>query len=814
MKKKFTSLIVALALAMSALSGCGGGASDDVTWWTTDGATKYMQNRVYEDEPGRTVSIEMAKDEYEGAQLIVRAEKGISSYTLEVSDLYSDEGKIPGENIAIYVEKYAKINKKSNTLAEFAYEDYIPDALIPIEKIVEYGENRIEAGKNQGFYIEVRTEEGTPAGSYRGHLSLTLGENTEQVPVEVTVWDFAVEPQTNVMNYWGNFNWSEWGSSELDSSEEMATSYFEFMLQYRMNSELPFSGIGGPERYVELLRKYYHADGFSAYRFHYEYNVCLYRGMRSYFDCAVLKEYLTAVVKASLEDRTNYLDKAYFYFLSIVDEPSSAEAFTKCEEISRVYDAVLRDLNTELKTEFCGSEDYGYYVDTVEETLLSMPNLLTYSDIAHYRAAQNADIEHFDDCLMVQIYDDEKVRREQEGETFWFYTCTEPHNPYPTTQLDDYAVNTRLLGWILKAYGAQGYLNWMASLHSNPNGYVYYDPYTHATIGDGGWSNGDGFVIYPGKPYGIDGPLPSLRAVAFRDAMEDYSYLDTFEKEYESRGLDAGQAQQLFFERLFDGTKVKIQGSEPFNVVRRELAQAIENVDTDDILYESVEIADDRAEVAFAVNPHVEEVRYKGKTLTSAGGKFTVTVDLKETSVLTLDLVTAGGTKTVEKVLCGEYLLLDSCESVQDTRLKCNTYSAIEGNTDAAYAMSGNSLKVTLQGKNELISTYTPNIYLEVKNINGGNLSEVDSLTLNIYSTYGEEMYFSVTGFDGKSETLISGFYLKQGWNRVVISGISNHADKNFERITFKTENFYEPGGRVLYVDEISCLKTLDGVKL
>lgn len=814
MKKKIASLCIAVALALPALSGCAGGTSGGVTWWTTDAATKYMQNREYENEPGKTLSIEMAKDEYEGAQLIVRAEKDVSSYSVEVSDLYSDKGKIDKDDISVYVEKYAKINKKSNTLPDFAYEDYIPDALIPIEKIAEYGEDRIEAGNNQGFYIEVQTDEGTPAGDYRGYLTLTADGSTEQVPVSVTVWDFTVEPQTNVMNYWGNFNWSEWGSSqELDSGEEMAASYFEFMLRYRMNSELPFSGIGGPERYVELLRKYYHADGFSSYRFHYEYNVCLYRGMRSYFDCAVLKEYLTAVVKASLEDRTNYLDKAYFYFLSIIDEPSSAEAFAKCEEISRVYDAVLRDLNTELKTMLCGSEDYGYYIETVEETLLSMPNLLTYSDIAYYQAAQNADIEHFDDCLMVQIYDDEKVRREHEGETFWFYTCTEPHNPYPTTQLDDYAVNTRLLGWLLKAYGVQGYLNWMASLHSNPNGYVYYDPYTHATIGDGGWSNGDGFVIYPGKSYGIEGPLPSLRAVAFRDAMEDYSYLDTFEAEYDGRGLDGEQALQIFFDRLFDGSKVKIQGSQPFNAVRRELAQAIESAGSDDILYESVTVADDEVAVVFAVNPHVKEVLYKGAALTAAGGKFTVSVDLRETSVLVLDLVTEEGTKTVERALCGEYILLDACESAADTLLKCNTYSAIEINADAAYTMSGNSLKVTLQGKNEPISSYTPNIYIEVKNINGGELADVDLLTLNIYSTYGEEMYFSVTGFDGKSETLIAGFYLQQGWNRVVVSGISNYAGKNFERISFKTENFYEPGGRVIYVDEISCLKTIDEVE-
>ena len=75
MKKKIASLCIAVALALPVLIGCAGGTSAGVTWWTADAATKYMQNREYENEPGKTLSIEMAKDEYEGAQLIIRAEK-------------------------------------------------------------------------------------------------------------------------------------------------------------------------------------------------------------------------------------------------------------------------------------------------------------------------------------------------------------------------------------------------------------------------------------------------------------------------------------------------------------------------------------------------------------------------------------------------------------------------------------------------------------------------------------------------------------------------------------------------------------------
>ena len=42
-----------------------------------------------------------------------------------------------------------------------------PDALLPIEKAVEYGENNIASGNNQGVYLTFNVPVGQEAGTIR-----------------------------------------------------------------------------------------------------------------------------------------------------------------------------------------------------------------------------------------------------------------------------------------------------------------------------------------------------------------------------------------------------------------------------------------------------------------------------------------------------------------------------------------------------------------------------------------------------------------------------------------------------------------------
>ena len=42
--------------------------------------------------------------------------------------------------------------------------------------------------------------------------------------------------------------------------------------------------------------------------------------------------------------------------------------------------------------------------------------------------------------------------------------------------------------------------------------------------------NGEGTIVYPARPAGYDGIVPSLRLKALRDSIEDYEYLAILER--------------------------------------------------------------------------------------------------------------------------------------------------------------------------------------------------------------------------------------------------------------------------------------------
>ncbi|MGN1078512.1 MAG: glycoside hydrolase domain-containing protein, partial [Candidatus Gallimonas sp.] len=132
----------------------------------------------------------MAKNEYESMQLMVTPETDIDSFTLETSDLSGPgNATISKEKIEVYNEFYVYIQKGTAPDTKRA-PGWYPDALIPQDLSVEYGENGIAEGDNQGIWITIKTEKDTPAGTYTGTFKLKIDDKSREIPVTVEVWDF------------------------------------------------------------------------------------------------------------------------------------------------------------------------------------------------------------------------------------------------------------------------------------------------------------------------------------------------------------------------------------------------------------------------------------------------------------------------------------------------------------------------------------------------------------------------------------------------------------------------------------------------
>lgn len=83
--------------------------------------------------------------------------------------------------------------------------------------------------------------------------------------------------------------------------------------------------------------------------------------------------------------------------------------------------------------------------------------------------------------------------------------------------------------------------------------------------------SGDGSLLYPGKPVGIDGPVASQRLAVIRDGIEDYDYLCLAEE------LLGERAAMGYVRRLAKSLTAYELDPWKLETVRRDLGKAIES---------------------------------------------------------------------------------------------------------------------------------------------------------------------------------------------------------------------------------------------
>jgi hypothetical protein len=113
-------------------------------------------------------------------------------------------------------------------------------------------------------------------------------------------------------------------------------------------------------------------------------------------------------------------------------------------------------------------------------------------------------------------------------EPVWAYTALCQEAPTPWWHIDWPLLNYRVPAWIAWQTSITGLLYWGGMAYWNQVDDPWTDAWTYGH-GKGGQMgtvyNGEGTLVYPGRPCGFDGVVPSLRLKALRDGIEDYEYL-------------------------------------------------------------------------------------------------------------------------------------------------------------------------------------------------------------------------------------------------------------------------------------------------
>lgn len=839
MRKKGISTIVASVLLLANfLAACetGGTSSSvnpeavDVKIWSAPASFKIMRDRDYTDTDEGVLNYEMAKNEIEGAQIILTPQNGyeVGSFTVETADLVGADGaKIEKENVSVYLQKYVRIDTLVNNHGTYGT-GYSPDPLLPFDKAVEYGENTV-VGKNQGLYVTVETDTETPSGTYSGSLKVTVDGKTYSVPMSVEVWNLAISDAVHAQSLfavWGN----ELMNGELDASPEMQQAYYDALLDYRL-SGMDLVGIVSNgnfedhvESFIELAVKATKDERVSAYRIPSSYT----EGTGDTF-VQNRKTILKEMVYASTEEYC-LLDKAAFYYGSTIDEVQFGDR-------QYLVNPLVESTNQSEELALEELEEEGFFDDLSDEyaahlkyKLLHMPNLLTSMYDEQYIDGGPTYCPLFDEFNSEDDRDIYTQEKELNG-SLWWYGCVGPCSPYPTYHFDDHLLGARVLSWMQYDYGIDGNLYWLVNdidVNYNRTENMYERV-------DSTETPGDGTLFYPGVDYGIYGPIGSLRLEMIRDGLEEYEYFYEIEQmanefgTYYAEEISTREMLQPLFTKLYKGTRYETD-NENFYEVRSQIGEIVNRfVGEEKYILKNIEYNGDTATIHFNLVSGYT-VTVNGQTVSGTqqgqGMSYSATMKMDQPSNEFKIVVSNGTTQKViteyaggkteiatsfteatqiEVISGNKDALSSNKENIKITHAAASSWTE---NTDAAKV----EIESTFNPETPLLSmTYFPEVRFNTKALQI-NTAALTTVRIRVYNDSGIEVkvtFFLNPTNGSRIEYLQT--TLKPGWNTINVDTIYKSSSRLAQvdsivlRFQNTVDNKYEEAmpKQTLYFDEL-----------
>ena len=505
------------------------------------------------------VEIKSAKNEVESFQVVVAALKeNIKVTKAEMSDLVGDNGaKIGKNNIRLFREEYVRV-RRSTSRAELPPGLYT-DPLVPfinpltgepieprrqVRKVDRWGHPtttigyeiygvpfEVFKGQNQPIWFDVHVPKDVPAGVYHGKFKVTAaGGISEQIPVALTVWDFTLPDGPTHRNHFGGFrNISHYFDVKRDSEQFRAIEmrYCQSMAEHRLNPPIPrhllpqVNKDGSlniiPERHNALRR---FVDKFHLTDFE------IPRAPFVSLPVSASKPDYKTISPANSQKAKRYYRQYYDYlkknswekhaYIYLWDEPNLRENYEQVIVLGRLVHEAVPQLR-------CLIVEQTYPHDSswpdVDPAIDIWCPLWAFID----RKTISEKIAHGDEVFSYTALVQRAPRYHPEHEKV---KALDP----PYWHIDRPLIMYRVPAWINRQYGITGLLYWTTITR-------VLDPWGNPAFSHyGRHFNGGGFLLYPGLPCGIDGPVSSMRLKNLRDGMEDYEYFVILEK---LKGSDA-----------------------------------------------------------------------------------------------------------------------------------------------------------------------------------------------------------------------------------------------------------------------------------
>ena len=488
-----------------------------------DNMTKLRQEDAFLGQVTDQVSLTLARNEYEGAQVVlIPLTKDLKDVRFVVNDLESPAGKrISAKQVRVRPVGYVDVNPIDGVARRPRKPGGLwPDALMELETF------NCEKEKLQPVWIDVFASEDQPSGIYQGNIRiLPANSHPLNLSLKVRIWDFELPKQNSLkIDYWF---WSGPGSIELYYKTKFTLEdfkrYARFMGSYRLPLAPHTSHLWG----ADLLKIHKEKDGtytidFSDYDPYLK--IAVENGMNVYHLPGVVRHYKGHIV----------------YWERTSGERKSEKL--GAEEAEKIWTALMVQTWEHLKELKWFDEKIAVFYEFDE----TQPRGKTYErlKVVHAKVKELApglrrtfamntlSVEAFRDHVEIFIPVIERIKPEtiqdlqRDGFDVWWYTMG--YAQWPDYHANQDSVDHRIIMWMNWKYGVTGILRWAL----NRWGAFYSNkPWCEFTVTDDPakrwpntpWktTNSSTYLFYPG-PNG--NPWASIRMENHRDGVEDYEY--------------------------------------------------------------------------------------------------------------------------------------------------------------------------------------------------------------------------------------------------------------------------------------------------
>ncbi len=560
---------------------------DEFTAWPVNPIVKVF----YEDLPPEQINparISAARNETEPLQLALRSPRAYHQLRAEIIPPKNPEGQ-QLDQVSLSVVGYVPINYPTNyyrteapswhlkyptgDIGSDGWTGFWPDPLLPIDTF------DLPANTTQPIWIEVTIPEGAASGDYTGQIILYQKDvPVKEIPWTVHVWNFSIpnEPQFGATydfrfpdhlrdpgpdlfrndlnkNEFRDMYWSFMAKHKINGGEILPPPVFQYA-NGKVHADFTEYDKAASIYFDELKLPFVYAPSDFFYLFDWskppgiKFNEPPYPGEYPYENAdrgelrPEYKQAFQAVLSSYWEHmkEKGWADKILLY---IADEPYQ-------DENTPV------DIGAQMKALSSMIHEVDEDIPIYTSTWWYHPEWADYIDVWGLTA--------FGVAWGKQPVPPEDLRHVvSSGDRLWFTTdgqmCIE--TPYLAVE--------RLLPLYAYKYGAEAYEFWGVNWFTfNPYefGWQSYIFQSQAP-GEAFWiryPNGDGYIIYPGKPIGHDGLVASIRLKQVREGVTDYAYLTILDQLIQKAHAD-GQNVEAAREALNQALEIAELPHDEFN---------------------------------------------------------------------------------------------------------------------------------------------------------------------------------------------------------------------------------------------------------